>query len=165
LKSIVRDPKEILRDLTLVFETPPRRRRALTDSVLSLVQNHTPVDNEPMVKFGLKYVETAFLSTTPPDRLARAVADEVADLVRRARAAISALDANAAASPFALAALDTLKSEDTFPRESLDEIAARCRANDGPPSLADEIDAWTARHRGLERRVGWMLRGTPRHER
>jgi cytochrome b involved in lipid metabolism len=137
----------------------------LSDSVLELVTAYTPLDNEPMVKFGLKYVETALLSNTAPDRLARAVADEVADLVRRARAAISALDASAAASPFALAALDTLKSEETFPREPLEEIATRCRANDGPASLASEIDAWTARHRGLEHRVCWMLRGTPRHER
>ena len=137
----------------------------MTDTVLALVNAHSAVDNEPIVKFGLKYVETALLATTPPDRMARAVADEVTDLVRRARAALGALEPAARDHALTREALAALGDESAFPRAALDEIAARCRATGGPVSLAGEIDAWTTRHRALEKRVGWLLNGTPRHVR
>jgi cytochrome b involved in lipid metabolism len=127
-----------------------------------MVKEHLPVDNGPLVQFGLKYA--GLLATTPPDRIERAVADEIADLVRRARAALEALGPVAAA-PDAREALAALGSEGEFPRESLDTIAARVRANRGPAALADELEAWTGRHRALERRLQWLLNGTPPQQR
>jgi hypothetical protein len=133
----------------------------LTDSVLALAKDHVAVNNEPVVKFGLKYVETALLAATPPDRIVRAVSEEIADLVKRARAAIEAFTP----SPEAREALDALKDEETFPRAALDAIAKRLRSRVEQLDLAYDLDAWTNRHRELEHRVGWMLSGTPRHVR
>lgn len=135
----------------------------MSDAVLALATEHLAVDNEPLVTFGLKYA--GVLATTPHDRIVRAVADEIADLVRRARAAIEGLGQPAGSDPFTREALDALRAEDAFPRDALDAIAARVRAKAGPAPLADTIDAWNGRHRALERRVRWLLNGTPPQQR
>ena len=132
----------------------------MSDPVLEIATQHAVVDNNAFVEFVLKYA--GVLSPTPHDRIVRAVSEEIADLVRRARAALEALGPLAGSDSNTREALDTLGSEEAFPRARLDGIAERVRATDGPPALADEIDAWTARHRALEQRLQWMLNGTPR---
>lgn len=135
----------------------------MSDSILALATDHVAVDNEPLVTFGLKYA--GVLATTPHDRIVRAVTDEIADLVRRARASLEGLGPTMAPDPAAREALDALRAEDAFPREKLEELSARVRAGSGSQGVADTIDAWTARHRALERRVRWLLNGTPPQQR
>ena len=133
----------------------------MTDPVLALANGHVAVDNAPLIDLALKF--TGALATTPADRIVRAAADEVSDLVRRARSGLQSLAPTLAEQdePALREALDALGSEDAFPRAALDALAARLRASGGAAALADEMDAWTGRHRALERRVGWLLNGTP----
>jgi cytochrome b involved in lipid metabolism len=141
----------------------------LTDPVITLATNYVAIDNETLVKFGLKYA--GVLATTPPDRIVRAAADEIADLVRRARAAIEALPGAETIETSVREVLAALSDETTFPRDALDAIVERIRGTDALEaraelsSLATEIESWTARHRALERRVKWLLRGTPPNRR
>jgi len=127
----------------------------VTDPVMKLASEYQAPDAESVINFALKF--TGVMATTPLDRIVRAVQDEVADLVRRARAALEAPPL--AAEPLAREALAALASEEAFPREPLRAIAARARAQ--KPALSGELDGWIGRHEALERRVTWLLNGTP----
>ena len=128
----------------------------MTDSVLAMARAHVAVDNQQLVDFGLKFAGVA--ATTPHDRIERAVAEEIADLVGRTRAAIQPFGDTG--DPSAREAIDALRQSDEFPREALEAIVARLRATDAASPLAAEIDAWTARHRAFGERVKWLLNGT-----
>ena len=125
--------------------------QAVTDPCLRRVSDHFDMDTRPLVDMLLRYAGVA--KRTPPERIALAVSEELADQVQRARAELEALPAD----PLRADALAALSGDGAVPRGCLAGLASM--AGDSP--LGAALRRQVARHEDFEARVGWLLEGTP----
>ena len=138
----------------------------MEDACVRRVTSATPIDVTPLVNFGLRY--SGLTQKTPMDRIALAVAEEVADLLALAIGELDALPPATRESPLGRALAETLGtasetltgSRGAFPRDALWALAKRA-AVPGATPIARIAATYAERHANLERRIGWLMDGTP----
>jgi hypothetical protein len=123
------------------------------------VHNHVEPDRRQLLELIVRY--SGLAKQTPRDRIAQAVADELRDLIDRARADLGG-GASGRSGDLAAEAAAVLRaaSEDdagpVFPGAALTRLAAGA-----DEKFAARLGTWVERHRALTERVGWLLTGTP----
>ena len=139
------------------------------DACLARVRAHDDLDLTFLLQSLLKF--TGVARRTPNERILAAVAEEVLDLIRRAREDFADWlplhaeeDVERALAQEVLEALDAGANDPAapvFPREALRVIASRAGAS-GHVEFEGTVRGWIQRHEHLETRVGWLLEGTSR---
>jgi cytochrome b involved in lipid metabolism len=142
------------------------------DPCLQLVSEYRSFDPDVALQFLVKF--TGLAKKTPVDRFSQAIAEEVVALCRGAQRALESLRAlnpsvllSDALGPLlaVLAAADAWDKGNPppqaicFPRRELEAVLARA-CESSSELLARELSHWIERHRALEHRIGWLLRGT-----